>query len=385
MTNSNTNLINALASGASLMDAFREELEKTINTLLKNELTGFLNYEKHDVKGYNSGNSRNGYYSRTLKTAFGEITVQIPRDRNGEFHNQTLTPHQREYGDLESMVIHLYRKGVTTRDIADLIEKMYGCHYSAQTISTMTMAIQEQVTAFHQRTLSSHYAVVYCDATYIPVRRGTVQKEALHILLGITPEGHKEVIDYVVYPSESVAAYEELFNSIKERGVTDVKLFVTDGFKGLRDICLAAFPEAQYQRCWVHITRNIRMMVRKAHVPQIVRDLKKVYRSTNRDEALAILTDFLEIWGETYPKLAALLSDVTDLFTFMAFPESIHSSIYTTNIIEGFNKQLKSYIKRKDQFPSEESLDRFIYARVAEYNVRFSSHCHRGFREAQLG
>ena len=379
MTNTNINLLNALPVNDLINEAIRIEVEKTINLLLQEDLTDFLCYEKHSVEGYNTGNSRNGYYERSVNTTRGPITVKIPRDRNGEFKNRILEPYNRTHSDLEAMIIHLYRKGITTQDIADLIEKMYGCYYTRQTISNITSKLQEQVEAFHQRQLEEEYLVVYCDATYLSVRRDTVQKEALHVLIGITKAGKKEVIDYALFPTESISAYESLLTSMKERGVRKVHLFVSDGFKGLGEICQNIFPTSLYQRCWVHISRNVKGCVRKQDIKDVLDDLKPIYSSTTEEAATSALVSFLETWAGKYPRLQGMLSDVTNLFTFLQFPESIQRSLYSTNIIENFNKHLKRYTNQKEQFPTEDSLDRFVYARVSEYNSRHLERIHRGF------
>jgi transposase, mutator family len=167
----------------------------------------------------NTGNSRNGYYEHSLHTIFGNITIKIPPDRLGQFQNKLLTPYNRNFGNLEEIIIQLYQKGITTREIADIIEKMYGCYYSPQTISNMTQVVVEEMVAFHNLPLPSQFAVVYLDATFITVKHGTAQKKALHVLIGITPSGEKHVIDYGIYPDESTFAYKELLNHVKQGGL----------------------------------------------------------------------------------------------------------------------------------------------------------------------
>jgi transposase-like protein len=183
-----------LLNGGNIKEIFRFHLEKAINELLKTELSGFLKYDKYDRAGFNNGNSRNGSYERTIKSEFGELAVEIPCDRNGDFKNQTLEPYRRHNDTLESNVIHLYRKGMTTSDIADLIEKMYGHHYSRQTVSNLTQVMESHVKAFHERPLNKRYTVIYLDATHLPVRRNTVEREAIYLAVGITPEGYKNFL-----------------------------------------------------------------------------------------------------------------------------------------------------------------------------------------------
>ena len=219
MSNLNTKLLSALLKNESVDEVFRVELETAINELLATELTAFLNYEKYDPVGYNSGNSRNGYYTRILHSRFGDLNISVPRDRNGEFSPKAIPAYKRNTDDLETTIIQLYKKGITTREIADLIEKMYGHYYTPQTISNITKAVENQVNEFHNRPLANRYVVLYCDATYLNVRRDSVAKEALHIIVGITPEGNKEVLDYVLYPTESPANYKDMLLDLKNRGV----------------------------------------------------------------------------------------------------------------------------------------------------------------------
>ena len=379
MSDFNTKLMTTLFKGESVDEIMRVELESAFNELLRNELTVFLDYEKHDPIGYNTGNSRNGIYERKLKTRFGEILVEIPRDRNGEFKQQSIPSYQRSTNDLEAMVIQMYRKGITTSEIADLIEKMYGAHYTPQTVSNMTKMVQEQVQRFHQRPLNPRYAVIYCDATYLAVRRDSVAKEALHILLGITPEGNKEVLDYRLYPSESSENYREMLQDIRSRGVEDVLLFVSDGLIGLREVCVTSFPHSRHQSCWVHISRNVSRLVRPKDKAEILGELKKVYRAANQTEAETAMESFLIRVQGRYPKVVTLLQSNQSLYTFYAFPEEVRSSIYTTNSIEGLNKQLKRDTKRKEQFPNEEALDRFVCVKFLEFNQRFTMRIHKGF------
>lgn len=213
-----TDIVDALVKKQDITEVFRLHLETAVNTLLVTELTAFLDYEKYDRIGFNSGNSRNGSYGRTLHTEYGDLNIQIPRDRNGEFKQQTVTPYKRSNDTLESFVIHMFQKGVTTSEIAGLIEKMYGHHYTPQTISNMTKTMTEQVEAFNKRMLSARYVCIYLDATFISVRRETVSKEAVYLAVGIRDDGTKEVLAYTIAPMESAFNWQELLVDLKERG-----------------------------------------------------------------------------------------------------------------------------------------------------------------------
>ncbi|MDF9825635.1 IS256 family transposase, partial [Breznakia sp. PM6-1] len=317
--------------------------------------------------------------TRDLETKYGTIKVEIPRDRNGEFTQQTIQPYVRRTDDLETAILHLYSKGVTTAEIADLIEKMYGHAYSPATISNITMAVEEHVQAFHSRKLNKRYSVVYGDATMINVRRDSVSKEALHILIGITHEGTKEVLDYQLYPQESSENYKEMLEDIKQRGTKEILLFVTDGLTGLANACLDVYPKAKHQACWVHVQRSVSRNVRAKDKREVLDDLKPVYRAKDEVEARNHLEAFKDKYRSRYPKVIKSLADNQSLFSFYEFPEAIRSSLYTTNLIEGMNKQLKRNTKRKEQFPNEDSLDRFVCDYMMDYNRRFSTRIHKGF------
>ncbi|GEK90204.1 Transposase (or an inactivated derivative) [Alkalibacterium putridalgicola] len=383
MNNLTTDILQTLATKGDLNELFRSHLELAVNTLLRTELTAFLDYEKYDRIGFHSGNSRNGSYDRTVKTEYGELHLQIPRDRNGEFKQQTLPAYKRTNGTLEETVIHLFQKDITMSEIADLIEKMYGHHYTPQTMSNMTKVFTEEVSAFKKRKLNSHYAVIYLDATYIPLKRKTVEKEAIHIAVGIRPDGAKEVLGYAIAPNESTVTWKEILEDLSDRGVNDVLLFVTDGLKGIKDTIHHVFPQAAYQHCCVHVSRNISSKVRVADRKEICEDFKTIYQADSRETALEARLAFSEKWRSSYSKLAKSILENDNLLTFYDFPLSIRRSLYSTNLIESFNKQIKKYSRRKEQFQNEESMDRFLVSRFDTYNQKFLTRIHRGFQQAE--
>ncbi|AIY04509.1 transposase [Planococcus sp. PAMC 21323] len=383
MTQFTTDIMQALVKKEDISEVFRKHLETAVNTLLQTELTAFLDYEKYDRIGFNSGNSRNGVYTRTLHTEYGDLELSMPRDRNGEFNQQTVAPYKRSNDTLEAFVIHMFQKGVTMSEISDLIEKMYGHHYTPQTISNMTKVMSEQVEAFKSRPLDQRYACVYLDATYISLKRDTVSKEAVYITVGIREDGSKEVLAYTVAPTESAFVWEEVLLDLKERGVEEVLLFISDGLKGITDRIFSVFPDAQYQACCVHLSRGIRHKVRVTNRKEILDDFKSVYRAENRELGEKALKVFVDKWKTAYPKVTKSLEANPYIFTFYSFPKSIWRSIYSTNLIESFNKNVKKYSKRKEQFPNEDSLDRFLVSQFEIYNQKFSTRCHIGFDQAR--
>ena len=358
-----------LTKKQDITEVFRSHLEMAINSLLATELTEFLDYEKYDRIGFNSGNSRNGSYSRTLHTEYGDLTLQIPRDRNGEFKQQTVAPYKRSND--------------TMAEIAQLIEKMYGHHYTPQTISNMTKAVSETVEAFNNRPLHNRYVVVYLDATYSAVRRDMVSKEAVYIAVGIREDGSKEVLGYTIAPTESAYNWQELLEELKDRGVEDVLLFVSDGLKGMADAVFNVFPKAKYQVCLVHVARNIMHKVRVEDRKEVCEDFKTIHQAKDAEAAKKALETFCKKWGKSYKKVTQGLLENPYLLTFYGFPKAIWRSIYSTNLIESFNKQIKKYTKRKEQFPNEESLERFLVTQFEDYNQRFATRCHISFNQAR--
>ena len=383
MNNFTSNIINCLLNNKNIETAieelFRVELENAINELLKYELTAFLQYEKYDRAGFNSGNSRNGYYDRDFDTRYGKLHLVIPRDRNGEFSSPLVPKYERRGQSTEDLVLKLYQTGLTNDEIATIIEALYYQKYSKTTISNITDQVIVNIDKFKSRSLSKQYAVIYLDSTYTSVRRDTVEKEAIHIALGITMEGHKEILGYLIAPNESCVVWDELLKDLQSRGLEQVLLFVTDGLSGIEDTISNNYPQADIQRCLVHVDRNIMSKVRVKDRAEIMEDFKEVYRASNKDKASKILDEFLNKWQVRYPKVSDMLIKNQYLLTFYDYPEAIRSSIYSTNLIEGLNKQLKRKIKRKEQFPNEESLEKFLVTQFEEYNMKFGRKIHKGF------
>ena len=382
MTNFTTEIMETLINKGDLDDLFRRHLELAINTLLQAELTAFLDYEKYNRTGFNSGNSRNGNYSRSFKTEFGELNLAIPRDRNGEFSQQTLPAYKRSNDSLETTIIQLFQKGITMSEISELIEKIYGHYYTPQTISNITQIVSEDVVAFKERSLESQYSIIFMDATHIPLKRQTVSKEAVYIVIGIRLDGTKEVLGFSIAPTGSSYVWKEILQDLKDRGLEEVLLVVTDGLSGINDSIHRIYPNAQFQQCCVHISRNIAHKVRVSDRQEVCNDFKLVYQAASKEEAMNQISFMIDKWKKQYPRVVKLLMNPA-ILTFYNFPPSIRRTIYSTNLIEGFNKQLKKYTKRKEQFPNEESLERFLVSQFNNYNQKFLCRIHKGFKEIQ--
>lgn len=377
-------MANALFNQDKINDLFRQKLQQAVNDLLESELTAFLGYNPYQRDGWNTGNSRNGAYYRKVDTQFGQIEIKVPRDRNGEFHQHTMPDYKRHTDVLEQTVIKLYSKGVTTREIADLIEKMYGGYYSPAMVSNISKEMIPKVEAYHQRHLSDKFFCVYLDATYIPLKRVTYEREAVYIAIGIKPNGHKEVIDYCIAPTENIEIWSEMLKGFKSRGLEQVELFLSDGVVGMKEAICQSYPKAHFQRCLVHVMRNISAKMRVDDRKKALDEFKQIHTQSNKEMAVQVLHEFYQNWEKAYKNVVRDLRQVEpDLLTFYNYPPAIRASIYSTNMIESFNNRLKRKTKPKTEFPTEQSLDTFIGVQAMDYNDRYFNRIHKGFGQVR--
>ena len=377
-------MANALFNQDKINDLFRQKLQQAVNDLLESELTAFLGYNPYERDGWNTGNSRNGAYYRKVDTQFGQIEIKVPRDRNGEFHQHTMPDYKRHTDVLEQTVIKLYSKGVTTREIADLIEKMYGGYYSPAMVSNISKEMIPKVEAYHQRHLSDQFFCVYLDATYIPLKRVTYEREAVYIAIGIKPNGHKEVIDYCIAPTENIEIWSEMLKGFKSRGLEQVELFLSDGVVGMKEAICQSYPKAHFQRCLVHVMRNISAKMRVDDRQKALDEFKQIHTQSNKEMAVQVLHEFYQNWEKAYKNVVRDLRQVEpDLLTFYNYPPAIRASIYSTNMIESFNNRLKRKTKPKTEFPTEQSLDTFIGVQAMDYNDRYFNRIHKGFGQVR--
>lgn len=377
-------MANALFNQDKINDLFRQKLQRAVNDLLESELTAFLGYNPYERDGWNTGNSRNGAYYRKVDTQFGQIEIKVPRDRNGEFHQHTMPDYKRHTDVLEQTVIKLFSKGVTTREIADLIEKMYGSYYSPAMVSNISKEMIPKVEAYHQRHLSDKFFCVYLDATYIPLKRVTYEREAVYIAIGIKPNGHKEVIDYCIVPTENIETWSEMLKGFKSRGLEQVELFLSDGVVGMKEAICQSYPKAHFQRCLVHVMRNISAKMRVDDRQKALDEFKQIHTQSNKEMAVQVLHEFYQNWEKAYKNVVRDLRQVEpDLLTFYNYPPAIRASIYSTNMIESFNNRLKRKTKPKTEFPTEQSLDTFIGVQAMDYNDRYFNRIHKGFGQVR--
>ena len=349
----------------AVAELFRSELEKSINEILEHELTLFLDYERYDRS--NNEDYRNGSYIRTFNTKYGVLNIKMPRDRLGLFYSSLLPKYRRHDHSTDQTIIDLFDKGLSNQDISSIVNHLCGASYSKQTVSNITDKCIENIDKFKSRQLSKEYAVVYTDATCMALRRDTVAKEAVHIAVGITVEGAKEILGYSIAPNESAEIWKELLEDFKSRGLESVSLFCTDGLADMEEVIEQTFPAAKIQRCLVHISRNIAAKVRVTDRKEILDDFKEVYNASKLEEALSNLETFTSKWKRKYPRVIDILDKNTHLLTYFDYPKEVRHSIYSTNLIEGFNKQLKKKFKLKEQFPTETSMEKYLVSQFNQY------------------
>jgi transposase-like protein len=359
-----------LGSASSIDDFFGKQgifarlFAQTLEHMLEAELTAHLGYERHAAEGRNSGNSRNGKRTRSLRTSTGDTTISVPRDRNSSFHSPLLEAYQTSTNELEDKIIGLYGKGMSARDIQDTLQDAYGVEVSAQTISTVTDKVWGLVEGWQNRPLAAVYPIVYLDAIHLKLRRdGRVQNTAVYIVLGVDLEGQRDVLGHWVGEGgEGANFWLTVVSDLQTRGVQDIFIACVDGLAGFSEAIHAVFPLTQIQRCIIHQVRHSLTYVASKDRKAFVADLKAIYQSPTREVAETRLLELGERWGERYAiAVRSWEQNWDELATMFAYPSEIRRLIYTTNSIEGYNRQLRKVTKTKGAFPTEQAARKLLF------------------------
>ncbi len=346
---------------------FARMFSKTIEQMLETELTEELGYKRYEPEGRNSGNSRNGHYTRKMRTSGGDAEIHVPRDRNGEFSSELLKKNSNE---IEQKVIAMYARGNSTRDIQDMLEELYGISVSPETISKITDKVWELVEAWQSRPLDSVYAILFLDALHIKLKRdGKIENVAVYNVLGIDLEGKREILGHWIGEGgEGANFWLSVITDLQNRGVQDVFIAAIDGLAGFSEAIQAVFPKTEIQRCIIHQIRSSLKYIGWKERKAFVADLKKVYQAATREEAEANLLRLEEIWGDKYGAAVRSWQNNWDqLATFFQFPKEIRRLIYTTNTVEGYHRQLRKVIKNKSSFPTPQAARKLLY--LATMNI----------------
>ena len=368
---------NPVKNGTGVNALMREMMAVILEGSLDGEMDEELGYSKYDFRNKDTDNSRNGYNSKTLHTSYGDMELDVPRDRNGEFEPKLVKKYQNTLTqDMEEKIISMYAKGMTTGDIESHMQELYGVDISDSTISRITDKILPVVKEWQERPLEELYAVVFMDAIHFHVRsEGRIVKKAVYIAIGIDMNGRKDVLGMYVGENESAKFWLSIMNGLKNRGVQDILIACVDGLTGFPQAIEAVFPETEIQQCIIHQIRNTTKFVSYKDIKPLMVDLKRVYAAPTEDIALSELNLFDEKWGGKYPKIAKSWRDNwANLSTYFKYPEAVRRLIYTTNTIEGFNRQLRKVTKSKTVFPTDDSLLKMLYLATMDITKKWTGH-----------
>lgn len=337
------------------------------------ELTEHLGYPKHAPAGHNSGNSRNGTSSKTVKGDFGEVTIEVPRDRAGTFEPRILPKHQTRFTGFDDKIVSMYARGMTTREIEGHLKEIYGVEVSAGLISQVTEAVGEEVKAWQNRALEPLYAIVYLDALYVKMRHeGRVENRAVYVAMGVDLEGKKDVLGLWTSAHEGAKFWLSVLTELKNRGVKDLFIVCVDGLKGFPQAVEASFPQAQVQLCIVHLMRASLGYVSWKERKAVAADLKPIYRAATVVEAEMELDNFMRQWGDKYKAIGKLWKENWErIIPFFAFPPEVRRVIYTTNAVESLHMSLRKIIKNRGSFPSEEAALKLLFLALQNVSAKW--------------
>ena len=354
----------SIKSGNDVNSIMRDMMSVLLEGVLDEELNEELGYSKYDYRNKETDNSRNGHSRKTMRTSYGDMDIAIPRDRKGEYEPQLIPKYQNTVTqDMEEKIISMYAKGMTTGDIEAHLKELYDLDISDSTISRITDKIMPLVKEWQERPLQEIYAVVYMDAIHYHVRsEGRIVKRAVYIALGIDMDGKKDVIGMYVGENEGAKFWLSIINGLKNRGVQDILIACVDGLNGFPQAIEAVYPKTEIQQCIIHQIRNTTNYVSYKDLKKLMADLKMVYAAPDEAAALEELESFGEKWNSKYPKIYKSWSERwATLSTYFKYPNEVRKLIYTTNAIEGFNRQLRKVTKSKTVFPSDDSLLKMLY------------------------
>lgn len=349
-----------------------------VEAALNAEMDDHLGYSSHELKGKNSGNNRNGYSTKTLKGDHGEIEIETPRDRNATFEPQLIKKGQTRITGMDDQILHLYSKGMSTRDIVDTFDEMYGAEISPTLVSNVTNKVMEQVIEWQNRPLDSVYPIVYLDCIVIKIRQDNrVINKSIYLALGVSIDGHKELLGSWIAETEGAKFWLSVLTELKNRGLEQILIACMDGLICFPDAVNAVYPHAKIQLCIVHMVRNSLKFVPWKDYKSVTKDLKKIYSSATEKEAALELGRFGETWNEKYPQIHKSWSfHWPNLITFFDYPEDIRKVIYTTNAIESLNSVIRKSTKTRKLFPSDESATKVIFLSVQAASKKWTMPVH---------
>ena len=341
--------------------------KKLVERALQAEMAEHLGHAKHESVANPAGNTRNGTSRKTLKGDFGELPIEIPRDRHGSFEPQIVTKHQTRWAGFDEKILSLYARGMTVREIQSHLEEMYGAEVSPSLISSVTDAVMDDAKAWQARPLDALYPIVYLDCIHVKTRdAGAVRAKAVYLALGISMSGEKELLGLWIAQTEGAKFWLQVVTELKNRGVQDIFIACVDGLKGFPEAIEAVYPQTAVQLCLVHMVRHSLNYVSWKRRQAVATDLKTIYAAATVDEAEIRLQEFDEKWGTDYPTIVkSWRSNWARITSFFDYPPEIRRIIYTTNAIESVNMSLRKITKNRGSFPSDDALLKLFYLALA--------------------
>lgn len=354
---------------SAIKDLFKDALQQMMNA----EFETSMGYSKYD-KTMEKTNYRNGSTKKNLKSEYGEFEFETPRDRNGEFEPKIVPKNKRDVSGIEDKIISLYGRGLSTREINEQIQDLYGIEVSSTMVSNITDKILPEIREWQNRPLENVYPIVFIDAVHFSVRQDNqVVKKAAYIVLGVTTEGNKEVLGIWIGENESAKFWLGVLNDLKQRGIKDILILCSDGLSGIREAIQAAFPNTVHQRCIVHMIRNSVKFVSYKDLREFCNDLKSIYTSTNEEVGYRNLQEVKEKWKDKYPNSLKNWEENWDVICpFFTYSESLRKIMYTTNTIESLNRQFRKYTKTKSVFPTDDSLLKCLYLSIRNITKKWT-------------
>ena len=346
-----------------IIEMMKSLFKETLQLVFEAEIEDHLGYSKHNVLGNYTGNSRNGYKPKNIKTKFGNIPLEIPRDRNGQYEPQIVKNYETSINGLEEQIIALYSKGMSTRDIEAHINDIYGVDVSPSLISKITDKLLPQISEWQSRPLERVYPIVYLDAIHFKVKHeNRIINKAAYTVLGINSEGYKDILGIWIGENESASFWLSVCTELKSRGVEDILIACKDGLSGFSEAIQSTFPQTHIQLCVIHQIRNTTKYVASKHRKEFMNDLKKVYKASTLEQAELGFDNVKEIWESKYPKvIKSWEENWLELTAYFSYPVEIRKILYTTNTVEGFHRQLRKVTKSKSAYPTDNSLKKIIY------------------------
>lgn len=368
-------LADAKSSGTPIdgAEGLLNQLTKAVvERALMAELTDHLGYGHGDSAGNGSGNSRNGHSEKTVSTTAGPVRLQVPRDRNGSFEPQIVPKRARRIGQIDEMILSLYSRGMTTRDIHDHLAEVYGVNASPALISNITDVVVDEITLWQNRPVDEVYPIVYVDAIRVRIRdKGAVTQKAAHLVVGVDVEGRKHVLGIWIDDNESAKFWNQVLTQLRNRGLKDILILCCDGLTGLPDAARLVFPDTVIQTCVVHVIRNAMKFVSFGDRKKVSAAMRAIYTAPTVEAAELALTEFRKEFGKQYPGSIAVWERAwPEFIPFLDYPPELRKIVYTTNLIESINYQLRKITKTRGHFPSDEAAIKLLYLGIRNISTK---------------